>query len=332
MERLLYFYAMKKIAVFTSGGDSPGMNACIRAAVRTAMFNQVEVMGIVRGYAGMIENDFVPINSRSVSNIVQRGGTVLKTARSKEFMTPEGRKKAYENLTAHGIEGLICIGGNGSFTGAKVFYEEYGIPCVGAPGTIDNDLYGTDFTIGFDTAVNTAVDAIDKIRDTADSHDRVFFIEVMGRHAGYIALAAGIAGGAESILIPESAEDWHKMLDMFMGNNRSKKAFSIVVVAEGEEHGGAMQIVEQLKGMDPTFDARVTILGHIQRGGSPSAYDRVLASRLGNAAVEALLRGETNKMAGLKNNMVVLTSFDDAINKTKHLNPDLLRLVDVFNC
>lgn len=332
MERLLYFYTMKKIAVFTSGGDSPGMNACIRAAVRTAMFNQVEVMGIMRGYAGMIENDFIPINSRSVSNIVQRGGTVLKTARSKEFMTPEGRKKAYENIKSHGIEGLICIGGNGSFTGAKVFYEEYGIPCVGAPGTIDNDLYGTDFTIGFDTAVNTAVDAIDKIRDTADSHDRVFFIEVMGRHAGYIALAAGIAGGAESILIPESAEDWHKMLDMFMGNNRSKKAFSIVVVAEGEEHGGALQIVEQLKGMDASFDARVTILGHIQRGGSPSAYDRVLASRLGNAAVEALLRGETNKMAGLKNNMVVLTSFDDAINKTKHLNPDLLRLVDVFNC
>jgi 6-phosphofructokinase 1 len=323
---------MKKIAVFTSGGDSPGMNACVRAAVRTAKFNQVEIMGIIRGYAGMIENDIIPLNSRSVSNIVQRGGTILKTARSKAFMIPEGRKVVYQNLMSHGIEGLICIGGDGSFIGAKLFHEGYGIPCIGAPGTIDNDLFGTDLTIGFDTAINTAVDAIDKIRDTADSHDRVFFIEVMGRHTGFIALAAGIAGGAESILVPESAEDWHKMLDMFVGENKSKKAFSIVVVAEGEEHGGAMQIVEHLKTVDPTFDARVSILGHIQRGGSPSAYDRVLASRLGNAAVEALLRGETNKMAGLQNNVVVLTSFDDAINKTKHLNPDLLRLVDVFNC
>lgn len=322
---------MKKIAVFTSGGDSPGMNACVRAAVRTAHFNNIEIMGIMRGYAGMIENDIIPMPSRSVSNIIQRGGTILKTARSKEFMTPEGRKTAYENLVANGIEGLVCIGGNGSFTGAKLFYEEFGIPCIGAPGTIDNDLYGTDFTIGFDTAINTAVEAIDKIRDTADSHDRIFFIEVMGRHAGFIALAAGIAGGAEGILIPESQDDWQKMVNMFVGTNKSKKAFSIIVVAEGEEHGGAMQIVEQLKGMDPTFDARVTILGHIQRGGKPTAYDRVLASRLGNAAVEALLRGETNKMAGLINNRLVLTSFDDAIHQTKELNPDLLRLVDIFN-
>lgn len=323
---------MKRIAIYTSGGDSPGMNACVRAAVRTAHYRNIEVFGIRRGYAGMIDNDIFPIDSRAVSNIIQRGGTILKTARSKEFMTAEGRKTAYNNLKAHGIEGLICIGGNGSFTGAKLFHEEYGIPCIGAPGTIDNDLYGTDFTIGFDTAVNTAVEAIDKIRDTADSHDRVFFVEVMGRHAGYIALAAGIAGGAESILIPESSEDWHKMLDLFMGENKSKKAFTIVVVAEGEEHGGAMQIVDRLKEMDANFDARVTILGHIQRGGSPTAYDRVLASRLGNAAVEALLNGDSNKMAGLRNNVVVLTPFDDAINKTKHLNPDLMRLVDVFNC
>jgi 6-phosphofructokinase 1 len=322
---------MKKIAVFTSGGDSPGMNACVRAAVRTAYYNKVEIMGIMRGYAGMIENDIVPLASRSVSNIIQRGGTILKTARSKEFMTPEGRQKAYNNLKAHGIEGLVCIGGNGSFTGAKLFYEEFGIPCIGAPGTIDNDLYGADFTIGFDTAINTALDAIDKIRDTADSHDRIFFIEVMGRHAGFIALAAGIAGGAEGILVPETANDWQKMVDMFVGINKSKKAFSIVVVAEGEEHGGALQIVEQIKQLDPAFDARVTILGHIQRGGTPTAYDRVLASRLGNAAVEALLRGESNKMAGLINNCVTLTSFDDAINKTKQLNPDLLRLVDIFN-
>ncbi len=322
---------MKKIAVFTSGGDSPGMNACVRAAVRTAYFNKVEIMGIVHGFTGMIENDIIPMASRSVSNIIQRGGTILKTARSKEFMTAEGRKKAFDNLQSHGIEGLICIGGNGSFTGAKLFYEEYGIPCIGAPGTIDNDLYGTDLTIGFDTAINTAVEAIDKIRDTADSHDRIFFIEVMGRHAGFIALAAGIAGGAEGILVPESNNDWQKMVDMLVGTTKSKKAFSIIVVAEGEEHGGAMQIVENLKKIDPTFDARVSILGHIQRGGTPTAYDRVLASRLGNAAVEALLRGETNKMAGLINNQVVLTPFDDAIHKTKQLNPDLLRLVDIFN-
>lgn len=307
------------------------MNACLRAAVRTAHYNHVEVMGIMRGYAGMIENDMVSLDSRSVSNMIQRGGTILKTARSKEFMTPEGRKIAYENLKQQGIEGLICIGGDGSFTGAKLFYEEYGIPCMGAPGTIDNDLYGTDFTIGFDTAINTALEAIDKIRDTADSHDRIFFVEVMGRHAGFIALEVGIAGGAEGILVPETSGDWQKTIDMFVGINKSKKAFSIVVVAEGEEHGGALQIVEQLKKMDPTFDARVTILGHIQRGGSPTAYDRVLASQLGNAAVEALLRGETNKMAGLINNKVTLTSFEDAISKTKDLDPDLLRLVDIFN-
>lgn len=320
---------MKRIGIFTSGGDAPGMNACLRAAVRTAAYNNVEMYAIKRGFAGMIENEIHVMDSRSVSNIIQHGGTIIKTARSKEFTTIEGRKKAYTNIIQNGIEGLVCIGGNGSFAGAKQFYEEYGIPCIGVPGTIDNDLFGTDYTIGFDTAVNTAVDAIDKIRDTAESHERIFFVEVMGRHAGYIALAAGISGGAESILVPESAEDWHKMVNLLLG--KSKKAFSIIVVAEGEEHGNAMQIVEKLKQMDATFDARVTILGHIQRGGSPTAFDRVLASRLGNAAVEALLQGETNKMAGMMNNRIVLTSFEDAINKTKHLSPDLLRLVDVFN-
>jgi 6-phosphofructokinase 1 len=321
---------MKKIAVFTSGGDSPGMNACIRAVVRTAIFNNIEVAGIIRGYNGMVEDDFMEMDSRSVSNIIQRGGTILKTARSQSFMTKEGRKQAYDNLVKRGIEGIICIGGNGTFTGAKVFYEEYGIPSIGAPGTIDNDLYGTDFTIGFDTAINTAVEAIDRIRDTADSHGRVFFIEVMGRHAGYIALAAGIAGGAEVILVPESTNDWQKLSDYFI-RDKSKKAFSIVVVAEGDEQGGAYKIVDKLRMQIPDFDPRVSILGHIQRGGSPTAYDRVLASRIGNAAVEALLRGETNKMAGLINNQVALTSYDDAINKTKQLNADLLRLVDVFN-
>lgn len=321
---------MKKIAVFTSGGDSPGMNACIRAVVRTAFYRKMEISGVIRGFSGMIDDDFIEMDSRSVSNIIQRGGTILKTARSQEFQTKEGRKKAYDNLVKHGIEGIVCIGGNGTFTGAKIFYEEYGIPSIGAPGTIDNDLYGTDFTIGFDTAINTAVEAIDRIRDTADSHGRVFFIEVMGRHAGYIALAAGIAGGAEVILVPESKNDWQKLSDYFI-RDKSKKAFSIVVVAEGDEEGGAYKIVERLRQAIPDFDPRVSILGHIQRGGSPSGYDRVLASRLGNAAVEALLAGETNKMVGLINNNVQLTSYDDAINKTKQLNADLLKLVDVFN-
>jgi 6-phosphofructokinase 1 len=321
---------MKKIAVFTSGGDSPGMNACIRAVVRTAIYHKLEIAGVIRGYTGMIDDNFIEMDSRSVSNIIQRGGTILKTARSQAFLTKEGRKKAYDNLVKHGIEGIICIGGNGTFAGAKAFYEEYGIPSIGAPGTIDNDLYGTDFTIGFDTAINTAVEAIDRIRDTADSHGRVFFIEVMGRHAGYIALAAGIAGGAEVILVPESKNDWQKLSDYFI-RDKSKKAFSIVVVAEGDEEGGAYKIVERLRGEIPDFDPRVSILGHIQRGGSPTGYDRVLASRLGNAAVEALMRGETNKMVGLLNNQVQLTSYDDAINKTKELNADLLKLVDIFN-
>jgi 6-phosphofructokinase 1 len=306
------------------------MNACVRAVVRTAIHNNVEIAGIIRGYNGMVEDEFVEMDSRSVSNIIQRGGTILKTARSQSFMTKEGRQIAFNNLLKRGIEGIICIGGNGTFTGAKIFYEEFGIPSIGAPGTIDNDLFGTDFTIGFDTAINTAVEAIDRIRDTADSHGRVFFIEVMGRHAGYIALAAGIAGGAEVILVPESKNDWQKLSDYFI-RDKSKKAFSIVVVAEGDEEGGAYKIVDKLRLQIPDFDPRVSILGHIQRGGSPTAYDRVLASRLGNAAVESLLRGETNKMVGLINNKVVLTSYDDAIHKTKELNADLLRLVDVFN-
>jgi 6-phosphofructokinase 1 len=319
---------MKKIGVFTSGGDSPGMNACIRAVVRSAIYNGLEVYGIRRGYQGMIENDIYQMDSRSVSNIIQRGGTMLRTARSKEFMTPEGRKTAYDNLRMHGIDALVCIGGEGSYTGALQFYKEYGIPCIGAPGTIDNDIYGTDFSIGFDTAINTALEAIDRIRDTADSHNRVFFIEVMGRHAGYIALAAGIAGGAEDILIPEKKNDWDRLLHLF---SFSKKAFSIVVVAEGDEDGGAAKTVEKIKQHIPDFEARISILGHIQRGGSPTAFDRVLASRLGNAAVEALLQGKLNKAAGLINNQVVLTPFEDAISKRKELNPELLRLVDIFN-
>jgi len=322
---------MKKIAVFTSGGDAPGMNACIRAVVRTALFHNIEIVGIIHGYNGMIAGDFIPMDTRSVSNIIQRGGTILKTSRSAEFLTVDGRKKAYDNLVKQNIEGIICIGGNGTFAGAKQFFEEFGIPSIGAPGTIDNDLYGTDESIGFDTAVNTAMEAIDKIRDTAESHERAFFIEVMGRHAGFIALACGIAGGAEVILIPEQKHEWTKLKHHFAGKNKTKKSVSIVVVAEGDEQGGAMKIVEHLKEFIPDFDPRVTILGHIQRGGSPTAFDRLLASRLGNAAMEALLRGEKNKMVGMVDNKIVLTSYDDAINKTKPLNAESLRLVDVFN-
>jgi 6-phosphofructokinase 1 len=325
---------MKKIAVFTSGGDSPGMNACIRAVVRTAIANNLEVCGIVQGYKGMIEGgeNFIELNSRSVGNIIQRGGTILKSSRSKEFMTPEGRKKAYDNLIANKVDGIVCIGGNGTFTGAEIFYNEYGIPSIGAPGTIDNDLYGTDFTIGFDTAINTAVEAIDKIRDTADSHGRVFLVELMGRHAGFISLAATIAGGAELVLLPEVKEDHSKVVNFFKGRSNSKKSFSIVIVAEGNVEGGAFKIDEMLKAEIPNFESRVVILGHIQRGGSPTAYDRVLASRLGAGAVEALLKGEKNKMAGLMNNKFCLTPFYDAIHSKKELNPDLVRLVDVFNC
>jgi 6-phosphofructokinase 1 len=324
---------MKKIAVFTSGGDSPGMNACIRAVVRTAIYNQVEVVGIMQGYKGMIEGgeNFVPLNSRSVGNIIQRGGTILKSSRSKEFMTPEGRKKAYDNLKENGIEGIVCIGGNGTFTGAEIFYNEYGIPSIGAPGTIDNDLFGTDLTIGFDTAINTAVEAIDKVRDTADSHGRAFFIELMGRDAGFISLAATIAGGAEIAMLPEIKEDHSKVVDFFKSRSQSKKSFSIIIVAEGNYEGGATAISQMLNKEIPGFESRVLVLGHIQRGGSPTAYDRVLASKLGYGAVNALLAGEKNKMVGLINNKICLTPFIDAIQQKKPLNSDLLNMIDIFN-
>jgi 6-phosphofructokinase 1 len=322
---------MKRIAVFTSGGDSPGMNACVRAVVRTAVYNGLEVFGIRRGYNGLIKGDIFPMDSQSVSNIVQKGGTILKSARSKEFMTPEGRQKAYDNLHNFGIEGLVAIGGNGTFTGALKFFNEFGIPTVGAPGTIDNDLYGTDYTIGFDTAVNTALDAIDKIRDTADSHDRVFFIEVMGRDSGYIAIQSGLGGGAEKVLVPETQTNLEDVIENLKDNMQRSKTSSIIVVAEGDDEGSAQDIANRVKQYIPNSDIRVTTLGHIQRGGSPTAYDRILATRLGAACVEGLLDGKKCVMAGLMNNEVVYTPFEDTITLKKPLHPDLLRLVEILN-
>lgn len=322
---------MKKVAVFTSGGDAPGMNACIRAAVRGAIYYKTEVFGIRYGYDGMIKGNIFQMNSHSVSNIVQKGGTILKSARSAEFRTKEGRQKAYEQLQKFGIEGLIAIGGDGTFTGAKVFYEEYGIPTVGAPGTIDNDLYGTDITIGFDTAVNTALAAIDKIRDTADSHDRVFFIEVMGRDSGYIAIQSGIGGGAEIVLVPETLTSIDDVINtLTQGWNRSKTS-SIVVVAEGDEEGSAFEISQKVKKIIPDKDIKVTTLGHIQRGGNPSALDRIMGSRMGLGALQGLLNGEKNAMAGIVNDKLVFTSFEDAITKNKPLNTDLIDMVKILS-
>lgn len=322
---------MKKVAIMTSGGDAPGMNACLRAAVRGAVYHGVEIYGIYRGYDGMIEGDFVKMNSHSVSNIIQKGGTILKSARSEEFKTKEGRKKAYNELKKIGIEGLITIGGDGTFTGAKIFYDEYGIPTVGAPGTIDNDLYGTDYTIGFDTAVNTALGAIDKIRDTADSHNRLFFIEVMGRDSGYIAIRSGIGGGAELVMVPETSTSIKEVISTLQEGWARHKTSSIVVVAEGDEEGNAMEIAEKVKKQISQKDIKVSILGHIQRGGSPSAQDRILASRIGLGALEGLIKGEKNVMAGVINDKLVYTSFEDSITKNKPLNQELIHMVKVLS-
>lgn len=323
---------LRKIGVFTSGGDAPGMNACIRAVVRSCVYYELEIVGIKRGYTGMINGDFIDMNSHSVSNIIQHGGTILKSARSKEFMTKEGRKMAFEKLQEKGIEALVAIGGNGTFTGANIFFEEYGIPTIGAPGTIDNDLYGTDYTIGYDTAVNTALEAIDKIRDTAGSHDRVFFVEVMGRDSGYIAVECAIAGGAEIVMVPEVLTPISEVIETLkQGWNRSKSS-SIVVVAEGDEEGNATEVADKIKkriGID--IDIRVSTLGHIQRGGSPSSKDRILASRLGLACVEGLKEGRSNVMAGIINDQIEYTPFSDTIRLPKPINQDLLRLVKILS-
>ena len=322
---------MKKIAVFTSGGDAPGMNACVRAVVRGAIYHGVDVYGIMKGYNGMIHGEIKHLTGKAVGNIIQTGGTILKSARSMEFLEKSGRQKAYKNLQKHGIEGLVAIGGNGTFTGAKVFHEEFGIPTVGAPGTTDNDLFGTDYTIGYDTAVNTALDAIDKIRDTAGSHDRVFFIEVMGRDSGYIAIYTGIGGGAELILVPETETTIEDVKTTLEQNWKNKKQSSIIVVAEGDELGNANDVSEQVRSVMPKFDYRVTNIGHVQRGGTPTAADRVLASRLGLGAIEGLLNGQSNVMAGVVNNKLIYTPFDDAIHKSKPINPELLRLNDILS-
>ncbi|GAB2767651.1 6-phosphofructokinase [Rhabdobacter roseus] len=308
------------------------MNACIRAVVRGAVYHGIEVFGIRKGYNGMIAGDIFQMSSHSVSNIVQRGGTILKSARSKEFMTAEGRQKAYDQLQAHGIEGLVAIGGNGTFTGAMIFNNEYGVPTVGAPGTIDNDLYGTDYTIGFDTAVNTALDAVDRIRDTASSHDRIFFIEVMGRDSGYIAIQSGIAGGAELVMVPEVLTPLSEVVETLKQGWSRSKSSSIIVVAEGEEEGNATEIAERIKAqVDGDVDIRVTTLGHTQRGGAPTAYDRILASRLGLGALEGLIAGQKNVMAGIINNELVYTPFEDTIRLPKPINEDLLRMVKILS-
>lgn len=322
--------SVKNIGIMTSGGDSPGMNAAIRAVVRTGIYHGVNVYGIKRGYQGMIEGDIHQMHTTDVANIIQRGGTILKTARSKEFMTDEGRKKAYEQLQKHEIDGLVLIGGDGTFKGAVKFFEQYTIPAVGLPGTIDKDLAGTDFTIGYDTAVNTAVSAIDKIRDTAEAHDRVFVIELMGRDAGYIALNGGIACGAEDILIPETVTHIDDLLDRIEADGKRKKAVQIIVVAEGDDFGGAKEVHERISGRFPEKDVRSCVLGHIQRGGSPTYADRVLASRMGHAAVNALLAGNTQVMVGLINNEVVFTPFEKVIKGTTPISADLLEMIRVL--
>lgn len=318
---------IKCIGILTSGGDAPGMNAAIRAVTRSAIYNGLRVKGIYRGYKGLLSNEIVEFRSENVSNIIQQGGTILKTARCKEFMTPEGRKQAYENMKAQEIDALIVIGGDGSLTGARIFAEEYDVPCIGLPGTIDNDLYGTDTTIGYDTALNTIIECIDKIRDTATSHERLFFVEVMGRDAGFLALNGAIASGAEAAIIPEFETEFDQLEEFIKNGFRKSKNSSIVLVAESELTGGAMHYAERVKNEYPQYDVRVTILGHLQRGGSPSAHDRILASRLGAASIEALLEGQRNVMIGIHNDNIIYVPFSKAIKNDKPIDRDLVNVL-----
>lgn len=318
----------KCIGILTSGGDASGMNAAIRAVTRSAIFNGFKVKGIYRGFEGLINGEVKEMTTEDVSNIIQRGGTILKTARSQAFTTPEGRKKAYETMQREGITALVVIGGDGSLTGARIFANEYNVTCIGLPGTIDNDLYGTDNTIGYDTALNTIVECVDKIRDTATSHDRIFFVEVMGRDAGFLAQNSAIASGAEAAIIPEDNTDADQLETFINRGFRKTKNSSIVIVSESPKDGGAMHYAERVRTEYPQYDVRVTILGHLQRGGAPSAYDRILASRLGSASIQALLEGQRNVMIGIRNNEVVYVPFVEATKKDKPLDKSLINVLN----
>ena len=324
--------SIKRIGVLTSGGDSPGMNAAIRSVVRTSAFHGLECTAVYRGYQGLIDGDFKEFNARSVNNIIQKGGTILKSARCEDFRTSEGRKKAFENMQKAGMDALVVIGGNGSLTGAQKLNEEFGFPVMGIPGTIDNDILGTDYTIGFDTAINTVVEAIDKIRDTASSHNRLFFVEVMGRDVGLVALNSGVGAGAEEILIPEQNLGLDRMLESLKHSKESGKSSSIVVVAEGDKTGkNVFELKEYVEKHLPIYDVRVSVLGHMQRGGSPTCFDRVLASRMGVKAVESLMEGKTNYMIGIENNKMVLTPIDYAISGLTPIDQELVRVSDIMS-
>jgi 6-phosphofructokinase 1 len=322
---------IKCVGILTSGGDAPGMNAAIRAVTRTAIYNELGVKGIYRGYKGLLTNEIVSFKTNNVSNIIQQGGTILKTARCAEFREPEGRKQAYEAIQKEGIDALVVIGGDGSLTGARIFAQEYNFPIVGLPGTIDNDLFGTDTTIGYDTALNTIMDAVDKIRDTASSHERLFFIEVMGRDAGFLALNGAIASGAEAAIIPEIWTEVDQLEELIKNGFRKSKNSSIVLVAESEVTGGAIGMAERVKKEYPQYDVRVTILGHIQRGGSPTATDRILASRMGAAAIDALMEDQRNVMIGIQNDNIVYVPFSKAIKNDKPINRDLLNTLRILS-
>ena len=323
--------SIKKIAIFTSGGDSPGMNAAIRSVVRSCAYFKIECVGIYRGYQGMIEGDFREMNARSVNNIINKGGTILKSARSKEFRTKEGRQKAYDQLKSHNVDAFVVIGGDGSFTGAMIFNQEFDFPIIGIPGTIDNDIFGTNFTLGYDTALNTAVEAIDKIRDTASSHNRLFFVEVMGRDVGHIALNVGVGAGAEEILIPEENLGLERLLDSLKKSRASGKTSSIVVVAEGDNTGdNVFELAKYIEEHMPTYEVRVSVLGHMQRGGSPSCFDRVLASRMGVKAIEKLLEVKSNYMIGIRDNKMILTPLEMAIKGETAIDAELIRVSDIM--
>lgn len=323
--------AIKHIGVFTSGGDSPGMNAAVRAVVRACIYHKIEVSAIYRGFEGMVENDIVAMDSRSVAHIVDKGGTKIKSARSKAFRTKEGREKAYKNLKNNGIDALIAIGGDGTFTGTHLFHKEFDIPVVGVPGTIDNDIFGTSFTIGYDTASNNAMKAVDMIRDTATSHNRLFFVEVMGRNAGFIALRTAIACGAKAVMVPETTITPTELLALINKGKSTRKTSSIVIVAEGNENGNAMQLAAAIKKLDSSFDTKVTILGHIQRGGSPTTFDRVLAAKLGVAAVDSLRDGKNDIMVGVYDKKLTYTPLEKAIKKHNFIDEEMLRLVDILS-